>query len=45
MGFIDADTLEQRASDLAMNNYGPYLLRVLAEMQEPGHGMGEERRA
>lgn len=34
MGFIDADTLERCASDLDMNNYGPYLLRVLAETED-----------
>ncbi len=38
MGFIDEDTLEQRASDLGMNNYGPYLMRVLAESREQGSG-------
>ncbi len=34
MGLIGADAVERYASEMGMNNYGGYLRRVLAEVQE-----------
>ena len=33
MGLIDADTLERYAAEMDVNSYGPYLRRVLTEME------------